>query len=182
MPTSSIWGKSQTVEWIRTHDAEIDRILDIGVGAGTYFNLLSRDNGLAKNAEWVGVEVWEPYIQKFDLTSKYNKIINQDVRTINWKELGHFSIAFAGDVLEHMTKEESICLVNNILDCTNTLIISIPIIYYPQGEYDGNPYEEHIKPDWSHTEMLDTWHNLITHHWVDLKNADVGVYWLQKRV
>ena len=180
MPTSSSWGKPQTVEWFKTNESNITRILDIGVGEGTYFNLINRDNNIAKTAEWIGVEVWEPYIHKYQLASKYNQIINQDVRKLNWNELGHFSVALAGDILEHMTKEESIRLVDEILDHTDTLIISIPIIYYPQGEFEGNPYEEHIKPDWTHNEMLDTWGNLIKRFWIDLKHADVGVYWLKK--
>lgn len=179
MPTSSIWGKQQTLDWFKTNESNIKTILDIGIGEGTYYNLLTNNN-VCNHSEWIGIEVWEPYIEKYDLRSKYHKIINEDVRNIDFNSIGKVSVTIAGDILEHITKEQSIVLVEKILDITDWFIISIPIIYYPQGEYDGNPYEEHVKPDWTHSEMMDTWGNYIKEHWVNIGVADVGVYWLQK--
>jgi predicted TPR repeat methyltransferase len=179
MPTSSIWGKHQTTNWFRENQQNIKRLLDVGVGSGTYIQLIKEQNNICTDTEWVGVEVWEPYIEKYRLKDRYNSIINQDVRTIAWPELGHFDVAVAGDILEHMTKNEAIKLVDGILSVTDVLIVSIPVIHYPQGEYEGNPYEEHVKPDWSHNEMIETWPSLITHYWVH-PQSDVGVYWMRK--
>jgi hypothetical protein len=49
-------------------------ILDIGCGQGTYKNLFL-DNEKISAANWVAVEVWEPYIRKYSLAEKYNKVI-----------------------------------------------------------------------------------------------------------
>lgn len=179
MPTSSIWGKQQTVAWFKDNNQNIRRILDVGVGSGTYIGLIKEQNGLCKDATWVGVEVWQPYVEKYQLTARYNQIISQDVRQIDWNALGQFDVAIAGDILEHMTKAEAVKLVDDILSVADTLLISIPVIHYPQGPHEGNPYEEHIKPDWSHAEMMDTWTKNIVAHWVH-PLSDVGVYWLKK--
>lgn len=178
MPTSSFFGKQETLGWFRKHEDSIRRILDIGAGSGTYPNLI-KNAGICKDAEWVGVEVWEPYVSQYQLQNKYNKLIIQDVRKLDWNDLGKFSVAIAGDVLEHITKDEAIVLVDKILEHVDTLIVSIPIVHYPQGPYQGNPHEEHVKDDWSHTEMIETWQHYIKDSWKH-DYSDVGVYWLSK--
>ena len=40
MPTSSFFGKQETLGWFRKHEDSIRRILDIGAGSGTYPNLI----------------------------------------------------------------------------------------------------------------------------------------------
>jgi predicted TPR repeat methyltransferase len=179
MSTSSIWGKLQTTAWVKANEQNINRILDVGVGSGTYKKLLSQ-SGICKDAEWVGIEIWEPYIRKYDLDVLYDRIINKSALDVSYSSIGKFDLAFAGDVLEHVTKEQSIDLVNRILECSDVLIVSIPIIHYPQGEYDGNPYETHVKDDWSHGEMLSTFGDLIFECWSHEK-SDVGVYWMRKK-
>jgi hypothetical protein len=181
MPTSSIWGKSQTIEWFRKNEANIDRILDIGVGSGTYVKLIKEDAGICAQSHWVGVEIWQPYIEKYNLSSRYSSIINTDARKIDWRSAGRFDVALAGDVLEHMTKEEAIALVDDILAFCDTLIVSIPIVHYPQGAHEGNPHEEHVKDDWTHDEVVSTWGDLIVQDWHH-QAGDVGVYWLTKTI
>jgi len=179
MPFSSYTGKDATIGWFRSHEQTITRILDIGVGSGTYIECIKEKAKVCEAAEWIGIEVWEPYIKQYNLDERYDIILNQDVRTINWGNMGKFSVALAGDILEHMTKNEAIALVENVLNIAEVLVISIPIIYYPQEEYEGNPYEEHIKPDWSHDEVVATWGHQITEMAV-MPGADVGVYLLRK--
>ena len=91
-----------------------------------------------------------------------------------------FSVAIAGDVLEHMTKEEAILLVNHLLDHCKTVIISIPIIHMPQGELDHNPFEVHVKDDWSHEEVVNTWAKYIIRSHRKGAKSKIGVYWLRK--
>ena len=95
MPTSSHFGKTETVKWFKDNEHNITRILDIGAGSGTYPKLI-KGAGICKDAEWVGVEVWEPYINQFNLTSLYSKIVVEDARKINWSALGRFTVASAG--------------------------------------------------------------------------------------
>lgn len=173
-------GKPETLEWFVKNEKNIDRILDIGAGSGTYINLIKFDNKTCTTAEWVGVEAWQNYIEEFNLTEKYNSIINQDARKLNWDLLGSFSVAIAGDVLEHMTKEDAIILVENILKNCKTLIISIPIIHMPQDEINGNPFEVHVKDDWSHEEVMATWGQYIKSVYRKGSKSKIAVYWLSK--
>jgi predicted TPR repeat methyltransferase len=156
MPTSSKEGKKQTLAWVDRIPHTFNRVLDLGVGKGTYHKLFHKTNTKLSSSSWVGVEAWQPYIDKFNLTAMYDKIINQDIRSIDYKSIGPFDITFAGDVLEHVSKEEAVKIVDDVLSVCPYMIISIPIIHYPQDAYEGNHYEIHVKDDWSHREMMET--------------------------
>jgi predicted TPR repeat methyltransferase len=172
MPTSIAQGKPEIFNWVLQKSNDINSILDIGVGEGTYFNLLSS----IKEFNWDGIEVWDPYIEQFNLKDKYDVIHNIDARQFTWNK--HYDLTIAGDILEHMTKEEAIILVDNILKNTNTLIISIPVIYSPQDDVGGNPFEIHVKPDWSVDEIRETWGDKIKMEWRKGKKSFIGVFWL----
>ena len=122
-------------------------VLDVGAGAGKYGDLVRQ---VLPDSYVDAIEVWEPYIDEYLLNHTYRNIIIADVRTV---DIGPYDLVIFGDVLEHMTKEESIKVFNKV---TGSVIISIPIVHYPQGHSHGNPYEEHIKDDWSVAEVLDT--------------------------
>jgi hypothetical protein len=198
MPHSKKAGKATIQEWVSILKSEgkiqHNRALDLGVGEGAYFNWLNHlyvpggdkfktmdqnwaiNQGPLAGAFWLGIEIWTPYIKKFNLEDKYNKIINDDIRTVDYSSMGYFDVAIAGDVLEHMSKEDAVSVVNKVLDISTYLFINIPIIHYPQEEYDGNPYEAHIKDDWSHKEMRDTFPQILK----SKASRRVGVYMLTK--
>jgi glycosyltransferase involved in cell wall biosynthesis len=177
MPSSSQRGKSwiinKVLEIAKTH--KIETVWDIGAGNGTYSKLLKKN---FPNSHWTAFEIWDPYIKKYDLKSKYNTVITNDARLIDFGIYPKANLAFAGDVLEHMTKEEAVKLVNHILTHCEHLVISIPIIYYEQGPYEGNPYEVHVKPDWSDKEFIETFKDFIIDNAVD---EEIGVYLLSKK-
>lgn len=176
MPSSSNRGKIYTLNQIKKiiKLIEVNTVLDIGVGEGTYINKYKH---LLSNSVWTGIEVWKKYIEKYNLTNKYDTIINKDIRTIDFSKLGQQDITFAGDVLEHMTKEESIKVVDDILNISKCLIVSIPVVHMPQDEYEGNPYEKHVKDDWSDKKFKDTFKDYIINSTVD---EEIGVYILSK--
>lgn len=179
--TSNRSGKPFTLEWFKENEKNITRILDIGAGSGTYIDLIKHDAGLCKNAEWVAVEAWEEYVTKYQLSDKYDAVLHQDARMLNWNNMGEFSVAIAGDVLEHMTKDDAIQLVEKVLHHCKTLIISIPIVHMPQDEIEGNPFEVHVKDDWSHEEVISTWKQNIVKHYRKGSKSKIGVYWLSKQ-
>jgi predicted TPR repeat methyltransferase len=172
MGFSAKQGKKEIVQWVDNDKDSISSILDIGPGQGTYFNLLSP----MKQFLWEGIEAWKPYIEKFQLEKKYNKIYNEDARNFNWDEK-FYDLIIAGDILEHMSKEDAVILVENCLNHSKQLIISIPIVYMPQGELENNPFEVHVKPDWSDEEVKTTWGNYIKD---SSKVKMIGVYLLSK--
>ena len=139
MPVSSESGKSYTKNLVSKIQPK--RILDIGCGCGTYAKLFP-------NVECIGVEIWEPYVDQYNLRQLYKEVIVSDARTVDYSSLGHFDVAIAGDVLEHMTAVEAKMLLNKLRDVADTVIISIPLGHWPQGEVDGNIYETHVE-DWS---------------------------------
>ena len=140
MPTSSQNGKAHIKRIVGA--LKHDRMLDIGCGEGTYAKLFPY-------ADWTGIEVWEPYVEAYGLKSLYSKLIIADARTHVFEPEDRFDIAFAGDVLEHMTQEEAKDLLGRLRQVADTVIASIPIGYYPQDEYAGNPYERHIVDNWT---------------------------------
>lgn len=174
MPTSSNEGKDIIRNWVSEFSHEIKNVLDIGVGQGTYHRMFTKKKfgNLLGNSHWTGIEAWAPYIEKYNLNSTYDLIINEDIRKINFDNFKTIDLTFAGDVLEHMTKEEAINVVNKILQKSKKLIISIPIVHYPQDEIEDNPYEIHVKDDWSHEEMLSTFTS-IKKSW---QGKEIGVY------
>lgn len=143
MPFSSTHGKTKITEWItRLKPA---KGLDIGVGCGTYADMFP-------SISWVGVEVWRPYVQEYNLAGKYKELIVEDVRNIASFE--PVDLAVAGDVLEHMTAEDARDVLKVLRASAKHVIVSVPVGYYPQGEYRGNPYEEHVVPDWSVEDLI----------------------------
>lgn len=175
--SSNSAGKEQILDWFTKNQKEISRILDLGAGSGTYSRLIKSAN-ILKDAEWIAVEAWKPYIDKFNLNSHYSSVINQDIRKLNWEAMGNFDVTIAGDVLEHVTKEDAISIVKNILNISKNLIISIPVVHYPQEAVEGNPFEVHVKDDWSHEEVISTWGTSIKHHFRKSRKSKVAVYWL----
>jgi hypothetical protein len=173
MPTSSKEGKYTIVKWCKNL-TEINKVLDIGAGNGTYKKLMNK-NSIFLNSYWIGVEAWTPYVQKFNLSELYNTIVNDDARTIDYSVFGEIDLVFLGDVLEHMTKKESIKLLSDLSKNVRYAIISIPIVHYPQDSIHNNPYEIHIKDDWNHKEVIDTFAGI--EHYVCGK--EIGCYFLK---
>lgn len=175
MGKSSKEGKDITLQWVKEHD--IKNVLDIGAGSGTYKKLFLK-NKLHLNASWTAIEAWEPYIKDFNLRELYNHVIHSDVRKCDIKSLGNFDITFMGDVLEHITKEEAVALVDSVMMISKYAVISIPIVHWPQGERHGNPFEIHVKDDWSDEEVRSTFSKYITKY---VAGNEIGVYWLEAK-
>ncbi len=175
MPFSSNSGKEFTsyiLKKIKKQQTGLN-ILDIGPGSGTY-SILFRE---LLSGYWTALEIWEPYIEKYDLRSKYNTVIIGDARTYNFGV--DYDIIFLGDIVEHMSKEDGILLVKKCLQRSKYVIVSIPIIHYPQGEYDGNPYEAHVKDDWSDNEVKECFSDYIINSNVE---NEIGVYVMTDRL
>jgi glycosyltransferase involved in cell wall biosynthesis len=168
MPFSSDDGKADIKRIIGK--LKHDKMLDIGCGSGTYARLFP-------DAEWTGVEIHEPYIGKYKLNDLYKNLINEDART--WTPTEHYDVAVAGDVLEHMEEEEAVALLEKLKACADTVVVSIPIGYYPQDEYDGNEHEEHITDDWTDEYFREvfgqpTWYAI---------DGEIGVYiWSKHKI
>ena len=161
MPFSSDSGKGHIKRII--NKIKPKTALDIGCGCGTYARIFPY-------LEWTGVEVWEPYIQQYDLKSLYPTLHNVDAR--EWVPNQKYDVAFLGDVLEHMTVTDARYVLERLRECSETVIVSIPIGYYPQDAYEGNPHEEHITHNWN-PRLFHSVFGVSDWHVVD---GDIGVF------
>lgn len=143
MPTSSQSGKA-SIKWIMSKIPAPKKALDIGCGEGTYAKMFPK-------LEWTGIEVWEPYVERYNLRSLYPELHVIDVD--RWGTDQDYDVCFLGDVLEHMTLAKAVVLFNRAKCWAGTVIISIPIGHFPQGAWEGNPFERHVKDDWSDAEV-----------------------------
>lgn len=178
MPVSDDEGKNIIGEWLTELSPEINHVLDIGCGVGTYFNIFGRQrkHKPLRHCKWTGIEVWQPYVDEYGLKEKYHELFCEDLREFDFSSIEFVDLAFAGDVLEHVTKEEAIECINKLFLNCKRLIISIPIVHYPQDEIAGNPYEKHVKDDYSHEEIMESF-PYIQKFW---QGDVIGVYYLEK--
>lgn len=190
MPYSSNSGKAFTDRAIIRIAKQLDttffrrnRILDLGAGAGTYVERYGKTWLSRDKFKWDAVEIWQPYVDKFNLRALYDNVRVEDVRefgdSLKWSSSGtdFWDICFIGDLAEHMTKEEAIKLVEEVSDRCSLVIIAIPIVHYPQDEWEGNPYEKHVKDDWSHKEVMESFPDIFDYG----KDGEIGVYFVSQK-
>jgi hypothetical protein len=141
MPTSYPIYKDSVRNWFLENVPLDTSILDIGAGCGTYSDLL-RGYGYKMDA----VEIWQPYIDKYDLLNKYDVVYNENINNMT---LGHYELYdfyILGDVLEHLSVEEAQFLLSFLKMKDKRFLVAIPY-QMEQGEYEGNVHETHLQPD-----------------------------------
>jgi 2-polyprenyl-3-methyl-5-hydroxy-6-metoxy-1,4-benzoquinol methylase/glycosyltransferase involved in cell wall biosynthesis len=147
MPYSSTNGKPELLE-IAKRFVPGD-VLDLGCGSGTYAKLMKAKNFDPKHRMY-GVEIWEPYVKEFDLHSLYADVYVMPAQAAAEKLIAEgrkFNLVLLGDMLEHLTRDDAVNLVNtcnHLLEPHGAMIISLPIGEYPQEAFQGNPYEAHL--------------------------------------
>lgn len=138
MPYSSGENSDFVVNMV-TKVIKPESILDVGVGSGTYANLLRPHY----DGRIDGIEVWKPYVKTFQLDDKYDELFLGDVRHMHFLDYG---LVIFGDVLEHMTLDDAKRVWWEYAgEWAGWGMISVPIVHYPQGAEFGNPYEEHVQ-------------------------------------
>jgi len=135
------WSADENRDWVLSHVTKADRVLDVGAGAGIWSDLLrSRVETIS------AVEIFEPYIERFGLKGKYDSIYLGDFRELVIP-YGHFTTVILGDVLEHFEMEDALKVwvkARLIAGPTGQVLLSTPIVDWPQGEEEGNIHEAHL--------------------------------------
>lgn len=139
MPYSTNYFKKETIQYITDNYNTNSKILDIGAGSGTYSDYLKPLGYINLDC----VEVFQNYIEMFNLTSKYNKVINEDATKLNIN-FSDYDLIIIGDVLEHISEYDAKILLKK-LSVTN-VIVAVPF-ESPQGESYNNMYEIHLQDD-----------------------------------
>ncbi len=167
MPLSSPEGK----DWLRQRVHELAArgplsVLDVGPGVGTYAKLLRGPDA----DHFVGIEIYEPYVHTYRLHDHYDEIVIGDARDVAFPEV---DVVILGDVAEHMTEAEALQLwERSAAAARRSVLLSIPIVHYPQGEIEGNPHEVHVDEDWDHKRVLATFAGISDFS----LGTEVGVY------
>lgn len=168
MPTSDKQGKFIAKSLIM--EANPPTVWDMGCGEGTYAKLVWPQ--ISTSTRWIGVEIWKPYVEQFQLMRYYKTVWFRDIRELPWRgyvEPG--SLAIFGDVLEHMHEDEARRVILEAKRDFRYILVSIPIVHAPQGEVNGNPYEAHLK-HWAFEEM-----HAAMGHCMAFKGHTIGLYW-----
>lgn len=138
------WSADENRDFLLSHIEATDRVLDVGAGAGIWADLL-RGLGLTRR-QIHAVEIFEPYISRFGLQEKYGKIHIGDFRELTISR-NVYNVLILGDVLEHFVHEEALQIwekAREIVGPNGLVLLSTPIIDWPQGAEEGNEHEAHL--------------------------------------
>ena len=168
MAFSSSEGKGLFRDWLYHFacDQRHRKFLDVGAGAGLYADIVHSVFDEAplwdEHYQIDAVEVFPEYIERHNLKEKYNRIFIQDIRK-TWQGLDDdYDVIICGDVLEHLTKDEAIAVIDGLKKKCRFVWCSLPIKYgrpwshgYEQGEHEWeeNPYNKHLH-DWTAAEIF----------------------------
>jgi len=151
MPYSFTYFKEEVKEWFIQNVPTSKRILDVGPGLGTYSNLL-RSLGYRMDA----VEIYEPYIDKYNLRDKYDNVFIGSIVTF---DINDYDFIILGDVLEHIPANYAKELIRDIVAAKKECLVAIPY-EMEQGEHEGNIHETHHQPDLTHEVMAERYPDL----------------------
>lgn len=131
------------------------KILDVGVGRGNYGWYLRNEMRFA--GELFGIEVWAPYVENL---MGGNRTYYTDIKIADVRDCEAYvaelkpDVVFAFDVLEHLPHDEAIGVLRFLQRAARqSVLVSLPIVPYPQGPIHGNHHETHLY-DWTTEEML----------------------------
>ena len=148
-------GKAFAIGELMKLHKDPEFFLDIGAGAGSWLEAV---RPWFLQSKWMAIEAWKPYVERFCLPDRYAAVFTGDARNLSFPQV---DVVIMGDVLEHMTKEDAVTVWKKARDSSWQLtILSIPVVHYPQGHVHDNPYQEHVKDDWTHEEVMDTFEGI----------------------
>ncbi|MEK6826418.1 MAG: methyltransferase domain-containing protein [Nanoarchaeota archaeon] len=131
-------------------------VLDLACGANSQLKWF-------KNEFYsIGVDIFEPSIQKSKELAIHNEYIMIDVSEIRNKfNENSFDCVLALDLIEHLDKEQGFKLLKDMEGiASKKTIIFTPNGYLPQGEIAGNPWHKH-KSGWTVKDMQKNGYKVI---------------------
>jgi len=146
MPTSRPYHLSWLCQ--KVLDMHPESILDIGIGFGSkgmlfreYTDIWAlRYNKFDWKTRIDGVEIFPGYISELQ-NEIYDTIYTGDILSM---DIDNYDLIHMGDVIEHISKQEGIKLINRLITKCAKLIIITPIKVLQQGVFMGNVAETHV--------------------------------------
>lgn len=127
------------------------KILDVGAGEGTYYDLLG---DYFRNID--GVEIFRPNIDNYNLESKYSNVYNVDICDFRYE---YYDVIIFGDVIEHLEVEKAQEVLKYAYNRCKEMIVAVPYCY-EQGIEEDNVYEIHKQADLTKENMLERYPEL----------------------
>lgn len=157
---------TMAVEIISAYFPKGAKILDIGPGTGKYSDLLSGYDNMDC------IEIFEPYIQWYELHTKYKKIYCQNVVDFDFLEHA-YELVIMGDIMEHLSIADATMVINSIVASGAKIFIIVPF-EYEQDEVRGNKYEAHLQPDLTAQIVIERYSDLIPLHITEKAGIFIG--------
>ena len=118
---------------------KLESALDVGPGEGTYHALL---HDLIPEIDCV--EIWPQNVADFSLRNRYHEVWTDDIRHhINSDEMYDYDLIVFGDILEHLPVDDAVQVFTEALRRCRWVIVSVPMVHFPQDAIDGNQHEHH---------------------------------------
>lgn len=150
-------------------------VIDAGPGSGKWAKVLAgRPHHPRPGEHWTGIEIFPRYITDYDLTTLYDRIVVDDIRT-SLDLIETCDLLILGDILEHLPEDQAHQLMADIRAIGCALLVAGPIIRFEQGSWGGNTHETHL---WHPT--LDDWLEMVEPDHFALGNI-VGTFWRDPR-
>lgn len=116
-----------------------ESVVDIGCGKSSVLRAFN-------NTHKTGIDAFGDYIEISKAQKIHHNYIQGNITEMDMKELlKSYQAVIAFDLIEHLTQNEAIKLIETIENCQNIKFIAIktPSSYIDQGEYDGNVFQKH---------------------------------------
>lgn len=138
-------------------------VLDIGVGNGKwgylfreYLDIYGKGD-IWRKQDWKvqidGIEIYAPYVDENPCLKRiYNNVYIGDACDI-FPALGNYDLVIFGDILEHVQKEKGAVLLNQILEKSKMLILSVPLGDWRYNFKGENKAESHVSV-WEEEELI----------------------------
>jgi SAM-dependent methyltransferase len=151
IPSTSVLYLRELEEAVGT---DCETLLDIGCGSDSPIKLFS------KRFYAVGVDAYLPSIKKSMTKRIHDKYFNMTFSELDKFESCSFDCVFALDVVEHITKDEGLRLLDNIERIAKKKVFVVtPNGFLPSGEFENNPWQVH-KSGWTVEEMRKRGYNV----------------------
>jgi len=124
-----------------------DNVLDVGCGCSMNMRWLGVKHP-------VGIEAHQPSCEKARKQNTHDELVHGDVCALDqYFQPGQFDACIALDVIEHLTKEDGIKLIEQMERIAKHKVIFLtPSGFLPQHSFDNNDLQEHLS-GWEASEM-----------------------------
>ncbi|MDD5016283.1 MAG: class I SAM-dependent methyltransferase [Atribacterota bacterium] len=133
--------------WVNI-DKKAKSILDVGCADGDLMGFINN----RKKFDTVGIDIYEPYLEKCRSAKTHDKNILCDVRSLHFEDKSYDVVLFL-ETLEHLERAEGLKVIQDIERIARTeVIISTPVSFVKQQAYNDNIHQEH-RSFWNPCEM-----------------------------